>query len=86
MSLPPTNATLDDCRAFAKAVQQARGRVPTTLAAILLSAEALLSATGAPSDPARTIVDAAVTSTLTAERLDELITEAAYARAKRWAM
>ena len=58
------------------ATQEAGGKVPKVLASILAGAN-LLVTRPAPSDPARVIVKAAAAGALTAEKLDELITEAA---------
>ena len=75
----PATTLLYDCTRLVTAVQEAGGRVPSTLANILDGAHLL--ATARPvSDPARDIVAASVDGTLTAATLDELITVAAHAQ------
>ena len=71
-----TSATVRDCQQFVAAISQAGGSVPASLANIL-SGHDVLARPSPTQDPARTIVEAAVDGTLTAQRLTELITAAA---------
>ena len=75
-----TSAILADAQALVKAVQQARGGTPTVLASFPPAAHDLLAGQGAPTDPARTIVDGARNGTLTETSLADLLTEAAHAQ------
>ena len=73
----PATTSLRDCSALVAATQEAGGEAPESLTNILAGAS-LLEAHSAVSDPARAIVAASVDGTLTAEKLDGLITEAAH--------
>jgi hypothetical protein len=75
----PATTSLRDCSALVTATQEAGGKVPKVLTNILAGA-ALLNTHSTVSDPARAIVAASTDGTLTAEKLGELVTEAARAQ------
>ncbi len=75
----PATTLLRDCSALVTAAEEAGGKAPKVLMNILAGA-ALLNAHSTVPDPARAIVAAATDGTLTAEKLGELVTEAAHAQ------
>ena len=72
-------SSLTDCARLVTAVQEAGGHPPKSLTNILAGAH-LLNAHSGASDPAKTIVDAALAGTLTEKRLNDLIATAATAQ------
>lgn len=75
----PATSSLRDCSALVTATREAGGQAPEVLTNIIDGAR-LLDAHRAVTDPARAIVAASVDGALTAEKLDELVTEAARAQ------
>lgn len=73
----PATTALRDCSVLVTATREAGGEAPKILTDILAGAR-LLDARHAVSDPARDIVKAAADGTLTEERFDELVAEAAH--------
>ena len=73
----PATRSLTDCERLATAVQEVGGRIPKTLAGILSGAALLNAHSGAATDPARHIVEAAAAGELTADKLDKMLAEAA---------
>jgi hypothetical protein len=75
----PATTLLRDCNQLITATWDAGGKAPKILADILAGAD-LVHAHNSVPDPARTIVAAAVAGALTADRVAELVTEAANAQ------
>ena len=73
----PATTSLRDCSALVAATREAGGKAPEVLTNILDGA-ALLNTHSVVSDPAKAIVAAAADGSLTAEKLNELVTEAAH--------
>ena len=69
---------VSDCQRLITAVQDARGRAPKPLSNLLAGA-ALLAAQGTTRDPAKAIVDAALSGQLTQKSLDALLLDYAAA-------
>ena len=76
----PATTSLRDCSALVAATGEAGGKAPEVLTNIL-DVAALLNTHSVVSDPAKAIVAAAADGSLTAEKLNELVTEAAHTQA-----